>query len=330
MPDSVGGGPTERAAVTGAGGFFARALEAKLAGRVKLRGLFRSPAGRADAWRARDHGVVIGDLEDDSALEDLVRGVDVVYHLAARRGKDDLEASRRTNVAGTEAVARAAARAGVRRFVYVSSISVYAETTTPDGTIREDVEPLGIDRLNPYSRTKYEGEVALRRLAESGHAPPFTIVRPTNVYGPWGRAWFLDWVRRLRRLPVVMGGNVTIDLVHVDDVAEGIIRAGAAPDAVGEVLHLSHHEILLGDFAERVGAAVGVRVRHLPAPVDLMVRAAVERGHRVLHGSRRSTPLLGRRRYPHDHASTVSGYAPGVSLDEGFRQLALWYAEQAS
>lgn len=317
----------DRVAITGAGGFFSRALEPRLAERAPLRGLFRSSSDRSDAWRALGHEIVLGGLEDDAALRALLEGVDVVYHLAARRGKDDLEASRRVNVVGTERLARAAVVAGVGRLVYVSSISVYAATDAPSGTITEEVEPKHVALLNPYSRTKYEGELALRRLSEVGEAPPVTIVRPTNVYGPWGRAWFLDWVARVRRMPVVIGGNIPIDLVHVDDVAAGMIQAGESPMAAHETLHLGHESVLLAEFAIRVGRSVGVRVRKLPGWPDYLARIAIEWGHRLLHGHRRSTSLTRHVAFPHERARRLVGYAPRVSLEEGFEGLEHWYRE---
>lgn len=317
----------DRIAITGAGGFFSRALEPLLAERAPLRGLFRSSSDRSDAWRAQGHGVVFGDLVDDEALRALLTGVDVVYHLAARRGKDDPEDSRRVNVLGTERLARAAASAGVGRLVYVSSISVYAATDAPGGMITEEIEPRNVGLLNPYSETKYEGELVLRRLVESGDAPPVTIVRPTNVYGPWGRSWFLDWVARVRRVPVVIGGNIPVDLVHVDDVAAGLIQAGESPMAEHETLHLGHESVLLGDFGVRVGRAVGVPVRRLPRLPDYLARVAIERGHRLLHGHRRSTSLLRHLSFPHERARRLVGYAPRVSLDEGFEGLTRWFRE---
>ena len=315
------------AAVTGAAGFFSRALEPRLAERSRLRGLFRSPSDRSEAWQVGGHEIVFGDLDDDEALRSLVEGADIVYHLAARREKDDVAASLRVNVLGTERLALAAASAGVRRLVYVSSISVYSATDAPDGTITEEVEPRNIDLLNPYSATKYEGELALRRLAETGDAPPFTIVRPTNVYGPWGRSWFLDWGARVQRVPFVIGGNIPIDVVHVDDVAAGLIRAAGSPTAVNETLHMGHESVLLADFATRVGRAVGVRVRRLPAVLDYLARVGIEHGHRLLHHNRLSTSLTRRVRFPHERARRLGDYAPRVSLDEGFEALGHWYRD---
>lgn len=333
---------TQPVAVTGASGFIGRVLVRRLRGRGGLRGLFRTRSPEAEAWRERGHEPVFGDLSDEDALASLVEDVSVVYHLAARTAKDAPEASRRVNVEGTERLARAAGAAGVQRLVYVSSISVYAATepTDPgataaerkgsDGvhTLTEEVEPRKTELLNPYSLTKYEGELVVRALAGSGEGPDFTVVRPTNVYGPGGRAWFLDWVERLQRLPVVIGGDVPVDMVHVDDVAAALVQAGESPSASGEILHIGHETVTLADYVRRLGEAVGRDVRRLPPVLDRLARVVIEKGHRMLKGNRMSTPLRRAVRYPHAKARRLIGYDPEIPLEEGIEQLGRWYRSE--
>lgn len=330
-------------AVTGAGGFIGRALGKRLAGRVRMRGLFQHPDERTEAWRGRGGQVVVGDLEDEGALAALLEGADVVHHLAARKAKDDLAASRRVNVLGTERLALAAREAGVRRLVYTSSISVYAATEGPDversdvpkaappgrsgrvPAITEAVEPLNVELLNAYSRTKYEGELALRDLAGRDEGPASVIVRPTNVYGPGGSAWFGDWVARLRRVPLAIGRGLPIDLVHVDDVARALDRAAATPEAAGALLHLGGESVELADYLVRVGAAVGLRVRRLPHALDRLARHVIDRAHRHLKGGIPATSLTRRVVYPHDRARRLLGWEPEIPLDEGLEVLGRAY-----
>lgn len=328
-------------ALTGASGFLGRAVAARLTELGPVRGLFRSRTEQTRAWRSRGDEVVLGDLADAEALASLVDGVDVVYHLAARKSKDDPEASRRVNVEGTRRLARASGAAGVERFVYVSTISVFAATepSDPDATeierrgpagvqtITEEVEPRNLELLNAYSATKHGGEVAARELAARGDGPPCTVARPTNVYGPGGEAWVRDWIGRLERLPVAIGRDLPLDLVHVDDVARGLVRAGEADEAAGEVLHLGHHSVPMARYLVRLGAAVGRRVRRLPRALDRLVREAITRGHRMLEHDRMSTPLTRNVRYPHDRARRLAGYEPAVSLEDGLRQVGRWYRE---
>ncbi|MDT8369935.1 MAG: NAD-dependent epimerase/dehydratase family protein [Longimicrobiales bacterium] len=323
--------PSRHAAITGASGFIGGALERHLRSRgdVTLRGLFRTAGAALDRWREGGHEVVEGDLSDPDALARLVDGADVVYHLAAFGGKRDAERSHEVNVVGTQRVARAAREAGVGRLVYVSSISVYAATERRPETITESLEPQGIDELNPYSASKYRGELALRALRGRDEAPPFTILRPTNVYGPGGRAWVTDWVRRLRRLRVVPGGDIPIDVVHVDDVARALADAALVPAAEGETLHIGHTSILLTEYAIRLGAALGWRIHRLPAPLDRLVRHAREAAWRRLHGNRISLPLTRPALYPHDRAARVIGYRPRIDLADGLAEVVRWVRDEA-
>jgi len=316
-------------ALTGVSGFIGGAVEAELSGTVRLRGLFRSAGPARTRWEEAGHEVVEGSMHDRAALERLVEGADRVIHLAARGGRGDPAESHRVNVAGTEDLARAAGAAGVRRLVYVSSISVFAATEPSDGLVTEETEPVGISSLNPYSRTKYEGEVAIRRLTEGGTAPPWTVVRPTNVYGPWGRSWVLDWLDRLQRVPLALGVGLPVDLVHVSDVARGIVTAATRPHIDGRVIHLGHESVPLATYLGHLARdLLGRRVLTLPAPLDWMVRAGVDLGHGLLHRDRPSLPLLRQVRYPTDRARALLDWNPRVPLSEGIAALARWYRSE--
>lgn len=314
-------------AVTGASGFFGRALEPQLAPLGNVRGLFRSPSEMSQRWLDHGHDVVFGDLSGDAALEELMDGVDVVYHLAARMAKDDPAESHRVNVEGTERLARSARAAGVRRVVYVSSISVYAATETADHVVTEETEPLHIDRLNPYSATKYAGERVVQDLAARGEGPEYTIVRPTNVYGPWGKSWFLDWIDRLQRVPAVIGGNIPVDLVHVDDVAAALIQAGGAEGAAGQTLHVGHETLTLTEYGAHIGRVIDRRIWKLPRPLDYVARVLVENGHRLLKGDRMSTPLTRRASFPHTKAQRMIGYQPRVHVEDALESMKRWHRE---
>lgn len=314
-------------AVSGAGGFIGAGLERCAGLDLPLRGLFREEGEEARRWRARGREVVVGALDTPSALETLVSGADAVIHLAAYGGKSDPALSRKVNVEGTRALAGAAAAAGVARFVHVSSISVFAATPAPEGVIRESVEPARVDRLNPYSDTKWRSEAVVREVTARAGLPGATVVRPTNVYGPRGRAWFLDWVRRLRRVPVVPGGNVEVDMVHVDDVARGLLQASSRPGLDGEILHLGHEMVSLADFGEAIGVGLGIRVRRLPATVDALVRSGREWAYWSLRRQVLSTPLTRRMAFPYEKAARLMGYRPAISWREGVADTVAWYLE---
>jgi nucleoside-diphosphate-sugar epimerase len=264
----------------------------------------------------------MGDLQDETALAELVEGSGTVYHCAAEMGKGDPSLSHRVNVVGTENLARAALRAGVERFVYVSSISVYGATPRDDGTITEDKEPEGTDFLNPYSATKYGGEVAVRDLAREG-GMSFTIIRPTNVYGPHSKPWFLQFERLLKWVPLALG-DLPIDVVYVDDVAEGMIMAAASPAGANKSFNLGHEMVKLNRFILEVARVTHRRAWKLPVRLDALLRRVVSRAYEYGTGKPLSMPLLEPTYFPHSKARNAFGYSPRVKLPEGFDRLAEW------
>ena len=161
--------------VTGASGFLGRHVVGALAGRGDgVRGTDRvgaRPVEGAGEW-------IEADLASDP-IEPLVRGVDAVIHVA---GLFDLaaptDALHRANVLAAERVADAARRAGVRRFVHVSSVTVIGRPRRAG--VRED-EPTRPSRR--YERSKLAGERAVRGVA----GLPLAVVRPSGIYGPHGR-----------------------------------------------------------------------------------------------------------------------------------------------
>lgn len=310
-------------AVTGANGFVGEALVKRLLAGGRVRALFRQPGERSDAWKRQGCELVVGDLDDEAALAALVDGANVVYHCAATLAKTDPALSRRVNVAGTERVARAALTAGSRRFVYVSSTSVCAAPRRGDDTFAEDVEPENVGRLNNYSRSKYEGELAVTRMGRE-EGLRFTIVRPTNIYGLRSGPWFRRWERVLRILPVALG-DIPIDLVYVDDVVEGMVAAAASAAAEGGVFNIGHEMVKMSRLVAEVGRVTGRRARVLPPGVDRGVCITVDRLFRAFTGSTLSPSLVRPAYYPHAKASRVFGYSPRFPLAEGFARLAERY-----
>ena len=318
---------TGTAAVTGASGFIGRVLVERLRAERPVRVLVRQRDAVADHWERQGVGLVIGDLGDHSALARLMQRSDAVFHCAAFMGKDDPGRSHDVNVTGTTRAARAALAADVRRFVYVSSISVFGATAAPDGVITERDRPRRVHRLNAYARTKYLGERIVRRLgATDGLA--YTIVRPTNVYGPGSGPWFRQLAAMLARVPIAFG-DLPVDVVHVDDVADALVLAAGSRGAVGEAFHVGNEMVSMNRFMVEVARVIGRRARVLPRAVDLVLRTLVDRGYRAATGTCMSMSLRAPVRYPHDRATAVLGYAPRVGLAEGFARLRDWYAAGA-
>ncbi|HEX9729705.1 MAG TPA: NAD(P)-dependent oxidoreductase [Gemmatimonadales bacterium] len=316
--------PQQTVAVTGASGFVGGALVARLLPHVRVRALFRPGDARAERLADRGCEIVRGDLDDTEALRRLVRGADTVHHCAATMGRRDAARSRAVNVLGTERLGRAALECGVRRFVYVSSISVFAATRRSDPWISEAIAPEHVERLNAYGRTKYEGELRVRALATSGGLR-YTIIRPTNVYGPGSGPWFHQWERMLRRMPIAIG-DFPIDVIWIDDLVEAMLQAAESEAAADEVFHVGHEMVKLNEFVRALGRVVGRRVLKLPAPLDRAVRAGVDRLYRAATGRQMSLSLVHPAYYPHSKASKAFGFAPRVPLEDGVARLTDWWS----
>jgi nucleoside-diphosphate-sugar epimerase len=251
-----------KVALTGATGF----VGSHLVGALRRRrddvvALVRRPS-KAGALRASGCRLVEGDLRDERALDALVEGAEVVFHVAglvaARREADFLEVNRD----GTAALARAAARAGVSRVVHVSSLAVTGPTV-PGRPLAEDA---GLGPVSAYGRSKHAGEEALR---SSG--VPCAIVRPAAVYGPRDRAFLTLFRAAARGIVLLPGdGSQELSLVHAEDLASALLAAATSARTVGGTYHAAHPEpttqiALAGAVARALGREV--RTMTLPAPL---------------------------------------------------------------
>jgi nucleoside-diphosphate-sugar epimerase len=254
-----------RALVTGGSGFVGGALAAELArAGYGLDALVRPTSRREDLERLGAR-FVTGALSDRAALEEAVRGADVVYHVAgvvrARHAKD----FERSNVEGTRALLEACAArpGGAPRVVLVSSQA--AAGPSPDGHPVTEDEPAA--PVTAYGRSK----LAQERVAEEfrGRVPVVTV-RPPAVYGPRDKDFLLLFRMAMRGFsPLVLGGTRRNSIVHVEDLAAGLRLAGerGAPGAAYFVTDGAVHET--SEIAREVARALGRRTVPLPAPVAL-------------------------------------------------------------
>lgn len=310
--------------------------------------------------------VALVSLEDRAALLASLRGQDAIVHLAAAQHEAHAPESyfRRVNVEGTRRLLEAAASAGVRRFVYGSTIGVYGSagangaseasgasaasgaTGTVDaaGAIgavgparpatREPAEldessPLAPD--NPYGRTKATAESVVRAFAD---ALEISIVRISETYGPEDLR-LLKLFRAIERHRYVTLGRGTNEHqpIYVDDLCEGLLKATSAPQAVGETFVLAGEERLTTNaMVAMICAAVG-RPR-LPTHVPLWPFAAAAQVCEVtLKPLGVKAPLNPRRldffrksfRFSTAKARALLDFTPGVPFAEGAHRTAKWY-----
>ncbi|BBL69934.1 NAD-dependent epimerase/dehydratase family protein [Methylogaea oryzae] len=262
---------------TGATGLVGQRLGGVLAARQRsavalVRGATAASLGAATEVRA------IGDIAEGKDFSDGLRGLDALIHLAARvhvmreTAADPLAEFRRVNTDGTERLARAAVRAGVRRFVYVSTAKVNGEATALGSPFRE-ADPARPQ--DPYAISKWEAEQALWRVAaETGLE--VVVVRPPLVYGPRVGGNFLRllrWVRLGVPLPLASVRNRR-SLVYVGNLADALMACVDRPEAAGKTYLVSDDQVFsTPELLRALASAMGVGARLWPCPPALLALA---------------------------------------------------------
>ncbi|ATO31695.1 N-acetyl-alpha-D-glucosaminyl-diphospho-ditrans,octacis-undecaprenol 4-epimerase [Dickeya dianthicola] len=259
--------------ITGSRGFIGRRLAA-LAGEQGITCVLHC-SERADV---SDSSMIRANLTAATDWMPALQGVDAVVHCAARvhqmqDGGEALQLYRETNVAGTVRLAQQAAQAGVKRFVFLSSIKVNGELTQPGRPFQPEVV---VPPADPYGLSKYEAEQALLRLArETGLE--VVIIRPPLVYGPGAKANFramMNWVNKGVPLPLAAVHNQR-SLVFVDNLVDLILLSVRHPQAPGRVwLASDDHDVSTADLLADMAAALGVKNRCWPLPPWVLKSAA--------------------------------------------------------
>lgn len=310
-----------RVLVTGASGFVGSRLLSYLASHTswELRSASRLETRGSSVTST---SFVYGDLATNQDWQAGVAGIDTVIHLAARVhamsdvAADSLDLYRRINVTATERLARDAASAGVRRFVFVSSVKVNGECTRVDMPFSPDDTPRPQDA---YGTSKLEAEIALRNIAASS-AMEVVIVRPCLVYGPGVGANFLMLMRWLcKGVPLPLGAiQNSRSLLAIDNLCSLLVSCAVHPGATGQVFLASDGEdISTTDLIRRLGAALGARLRLMPVP-ERMVRATLALVGRADIGRRLCDSL----RVDGSAAQRLLGWHPAVTLEQGLQRTA--------
>lgn len=263
----------------------------------------------------------MADLGADADWSGCLRGVDRVVHCAARAHVmkdevvDPLAEYRKVNVLGTLALARQAAQAGVRRFVFISSIKVNGELTAPGRPFQADDVPAPEDA---YGISKWEAEQGLLSLArETGME--VVIIRPPLVYGPSVKGNFASLIRWMAKgLPLPLGAvrQNRRSLVGLDNLVDLIVTCLDHPAAANQVFLAGDGEDLSTvELLRRLGSAMDKPARLLPLPVWALEAGAVLLGKRAV-----AQRLLGSLQVDISKARELLGWEPPVSVDEGLRR----------
>ena len=318
--------------VTGADGFVGKAVCRRLleSGYTPRAGLWS-----ADLWPALHEAAprlgefaILGDLGVNPSFREALDDVSAVVHLAARvhvmrdNAVDPLHEFRRVNVAGTAALARAAAKLGVRRFVFVSTAKVNGESTSG----RPFAEGDGPAPQDPYAVSKWEAEEALHSVAtETGLE--VAIIRPPLVYGPGVRANFLRLMRMVARgLPLPLPDtNNRRSLIGVENLADCLVRCVSHLGAANQTFMVSDgQDVSTRELVARLARPLGRSARFLPVP-EFALRLAA----RLLRKEPALNRLLGSFELDSGKVRRTLEWKPPVTLDSGLATTARWYLESS-
>jgi nucleoside-diphosphate-sugar epimerase len=335
--DSADSGRIGTALVSGASGFIGRALCRRLADDgvavvaalrkpmdISEDPIFLPPARGKEPGDSIARPVVVGNIDGATDWSQALAGVEVVFHLAARvhvmreSAAAPLEEFRRTNVAGTERLARSAAAAGVRRLVYVSSVGVNGLHTEGGRRFSEADAP---QPHNAYAQSKWEAEQALHRIAaETGLQ--VVIVRPPLVYGPGAPGNYAQMLAAVARgvpLPFASVRNHR-SLVYVGNLVDALIACAAHPAAAGQTYLVSDGEdVSTPELLRRLARALGVAPRLFPCPALLLRLAG-----RVSGRSAQVERLLGSLQVDSGKIRRELNWLPPYTLQQGLHIGADW------
>ncbi|MGW4531245.1 NAD-dependent epimerase/dehydratase family protein [Nocardia sp. NPDC004340] len=335
-----------KALVTGASGFLGGALVRRLVrdGDYEVAILARPTSNLRDLSEVLDRvEVVTGDLTDQGSLDRATKGVDVVFHSAARvddRGTRDQFVAE--NVTATENLLRAAKRNGASRFVFVSSPSALMDRDGGDQVDIDESVPYPSRYLNHYSETK----AAAERLVLASNTDGFSTcaLRPRAIWGAGDRSGPI--VRLLGRagegsLPdLSYGRQVYASLCHVDNIAEACVLAARSENAGGKAYFIADAERtdvwgFLGEVATGLGYPKPTRQ---PNPKVLAaIVAAIETVWRIPFVATRWSPPLSRyvvalmtrtATYDTSAAARDLGYRPIVDREAGLAGFLTWLESQ--
>lgn len=310
--------------VTGASGFVGGALVPHLAQRgFAVTAVARTPRSAPDRPVRHAHRSVTREVGPTTEWRDLLRGVDVVVHLAARvhmMGSEAANASayRAVNAAGTANLARQAAEAGVRRFVFVSTVKVHGEAS-PGRAIRE-ADPLA--PVDAYAVSKAEAEQALGAIArETGLET--VVIRPPLVYGPGVRANFLRLMQAVARGTPLPLGRVRNrrSMVYLGNLVSALEQCIVDERAAGEsFLVCDGPAVSTADLVRTIAAAMGRSARLVGVPAAVLrIGGALTGRSDVVRRLVDSFEVDGSR------ISRVMGWQPAFTMEEGVAETVRWF-----
>ena len=305
--------------ITGANGFVGKQLcDELLRQKQVVRVALRTGRTLMDGVES----VVVGTIDVATNWSDALRNVDVVIHLAARvhvmrdAAADPLAEFLKVNLHGTKNLAEQAVKAGVKRFVYVSSIKVNGGETLGQHSYTEQDVPAPQD---PYGISKWKAEQALQRIAQNTSLE-VVVVRPPLVYGPGVKGNFINLLATVNKgipLPLT-GANNARSLIYVGNLVNALIACATHPAAAGQTyLVRDGVDVSTALLVEKIAVALG-RKNHLFYFPPSLLRAVAA----MLGRSEQVARLFGSLRVSDEKIRSELGWIPPYTLEQGLRATA--------
>jgi UDP-N-acetyl-alpha-D-quinovosamine dehydrogenase len=268
--------------------------------------------------------VIVPPLSETSDYSSAMKHINCVIHLAARvhimhdTATDPLQAFRKVNLHGTERLARQAAQAGVKRFVFMSTIGINGNSSGNRAFTESDTPA----PHNPYSISKLEAEICLREIS-ANTGMEVVIVRAPLVYGPGNPGNFLSLLRVIAKgipLPLASVPNLK-SFLYVDNLVDALTCCAIHPKAVGQTYLVSDGEDLsTPELIQRVASALGKPARLLPLPVGLLHIAG-----RVFGRTSAVDQLVGSLQVDSSKIRRDLGWVPPFTMQQGLAETAEWF-----
>ncbi len=298
--------------ITGANGFIGKSLCGSLPQYLdspELMAVVRNATSTTE--------VSVGNIDSDTNWKPLLAGVDAVVHAAAQASVSNTrpESIWQTNVLGTLNLAQQAAKAGVKRFVFLSSVKVHGESSKTGEPFTEG-SPKRPEDL--YAQSKLAAEEGLLSLAQDSKMD-VVILRLPLVYGPGVKGNFclmMDWVKKRVPLPLGMLGNQR-SLLSVGNLVDVVGLCLNHPDAANEAFLVADgYDLSTTELLKMLGVACDKSPRLLPVPASLLNLTGV-----MLGKGEMVRRLTGNLQLDISKARQQLGWRPPLTLTQSFKAL---------
>lgn len=277
--------------------------------------------------------VIIGDLRNPKDVDHAVKGIQIIFHVAALYRTAGAEPQKYwdTHVKATENLLNSAYRASIKKFIHASTVGIHSHIENPPANENYDVHPGDI-----YQLTKWEGEKKAKEFHEKTGLP-LVIIRPTPIYGPGDMRLLKLFKIASKKYSIILGsGEIFYHMVYVDDLVDGMILAAESNISSGEAFIIGGDGyISLNNMLNLISKNLKKesKIIHLPATPfqvlgTLCEKICIPLGINPPIYRRRVDFFTKSRAFDISKAKKMLNYSPKISLEEGLSRTAEWYKNE--